>query len=145
MFTLSAVGGPLIIITVVYMGTLGYRIGTRVLAGRGEVDLVGIDSETRSEDEGQRRSADAQTESTQTGASRSGEKGGLGGSRATLVEDAVPTGAVHWRMPFSLGALVLMIVGFSPGLADIATVAMVGALILIAPGCLPFKEALKRI
>jgi sodium-dependent dicarboxylate transporter 2/3/5 len=45
MFTLSAVGGPLIIITVVYMGTLGYRIGTRVLAGRGEVDLVGIDSE----------------------------------------------------------------------------------------------------
>jgi len=145
MFTLSAVGGPLIIITVVYMGTLGYRIGTRVLAGRGEVDLVGIDSETRSEDEGQRRSADAQTESTQTGASRSGEKGGLGGSTATMVEDAVPTGAVNWRMPFSLGVLILMIVGFSTGLADIATVAMVGALILIASGCLPFKEALKRI
>src|SRR5699024_2517171 len=110
-----------------------------------EVDLVGIDSETRSEDEGQRRSADAQTESTQTGASRSGEKGGLGGSTATMVEDAVPTGAVNWRMPFSLGVLILMIVGFSTGLADIATVAMVGALILIASGCLPFKEALKRI
>src|SRR5690606_16708144 len=45
MFTLTAVGGPLIMITVVYMATIGYRIGTRVLADRGDVDLVGADSE----------------------------------------------------------------------------------------------------
>src|SRR5699024_12445968 len=30
-------------------------------------------------------------------------------------------------------------------IADIATVAMVGALVLIATGCLPLNEALKRI
>src|SRR5699024_5368345 len=33
----------------------------------------------------------------------------------------------------------------STGIADIATVAMVGALVLIATGCLPLNEALKRI
>ena len=49
MFTLTAVGGPLIMITVVYMATIGYRIGTRVLADRGDVDLVGADSEEASE------------------------------------------------------------------------------------------------
>ena len=142
MFTLSAVGGPLIIITVVYMATLGYRIGTRVLAGRGEVDLVGIDSEELPDAERQHRSADSQANSTPAGVTRSS---GAGGATATMVEDEAPAASVNWRMPFSLGVLILMIVGFSIGIADIATVAMVGALVLIATGCLPFTEALKRI
>lgn len=142
MFTLSAVGGPLIIITVVYMATLGYRIGTRVLAGRGEVDLVGIDSEELPDAERQHRSADSQANSTRAGVARSG---GVGGATVTMVEDEAPAASVNWRMPFSLSVLILMIVGFSIGIADIATVAMVGALVLIATGCLPFTEALKRI
>lgn len=142
MFTLSAVGGPLIIITVVYMATLGYRIGTRVLAGRGEVDLVGIDSEELPDAESQHRSADSQANSTGAGVARSGR---AGGATATMVQGEAPAASVNWRMPFSLGVLVLMIVGFSIGIADIATVAMVGALVLIATGCLPFTEALKRI
>src|SRR5699024_12389929 len=111
----------------------------------GEVCVGGIRTGGQSADEEQRWSADGQTESTETGASRSGDAGGFGGSTATMVEDAVPTAAVNWRMPFSLSVLIFMNVGFSTGITDIATVAMVGALVLIATRCLPLNEALKRI
>ncbi|WP_193096316.1 SLC13 family permease [Brevibacterium sp. FME17] len=144
MFTLSAVGGPLIIITVVYMATLGYRIGTRVLADRGPVDLVGLDSTELPDSEERGHSAKSRTSSSRSDGSRTGDSAGPGVSTA-VVDHTPPKASLNWRMPFSLVVLILMIVGFSIGIADIATVAMVGAIVLIVTGCLPFTEALKRI
>lgn len=141
MFTLTAVGGPLIMITVVYMATIGYRIGTRVLADRGDVDLVGADSEEASESKERGDAAQVRESVSRSygGGAASAE------STATLVDDRPPSTAVNWRLPFSLVVLILMIIGFSMGIADIATVAIVGAIVLIVTGCLPFAEALKRI
>lgn len=141
MFTLTAVGGPLIMITVVYMATIGYRIGTRVLADRGDVDLVGADSEEASESKEWGDAAQARESVSRSygGGAASAE------STATLVDARPPSTAVNWRLPFSLVVLILMIIGFSIGIADIATVAIVGAIVLILTGCLPFAEALKRI
>lgn len=141
MFTLTAVGGPLIMITVVYMATIGYRIGTRVLADRGDVDLVGADSEEASESKERGDAAQVRESVSRSygGGAASAE------STATLVDDRPPSTAVNWRLPFSLVVLILMVIGFSMGIADIATVAIVGAIVLILTGCLPFAEALKRI
>jgi sodium-dependent dicarboxylate transporter 2/3/5 len=112
LFTLTAVGAPLVAITVLYMSTIGYNIGSKVLTSP-------IPSTFSAMGEGKPSDATAP-------AGAQGKKG------------------VNWRMPFSAATLVVIIVAFAMG-ADIAIVAMIGAVIMVLTRCLPLPDAIKSI
>lgn len=106
LFTLTAVGAPLVAITVLYMSTIGYNIGNKVLTGSVPSTFSAMGADKPADDK--------------------------------------PAKGVNWRMPFSALALVVIIVAFAMG-ADIAIVAMIGAVVMVLTRCLPLPDALKSI